>query len=583
MRTYGRLVHGPVGHDNRPHWGVQAEPHVTMRLKRVFPRARQERSGALVVADTPDVCEDLAWVLERWPMTTSVEAAERLHGRAKAHRDARAEVRGILDGHVTPRDLKEPAIPARPYQLAAAEIVLTTGRLLLADDVGLGKTLSAALVLREPAALPALVVTLTHLPRQWEAELAKFLPWLVTHVVTSGKPYDPSKRRGLDGKTPDVLIMNYHKLAGWVDELAGTVRTVIFDEAQELRHDGTKKYEAASVIAEAADYKCHLTATPVYNYGGEIHNVVNVIAPDVLGTRDEFVREWCGGSHYGTLDRKVKVTNPAALGTFLRDQGVMLRRTRAEVGRDLDPVTVVPHVVDTDTAVIDAMAADAVELAERILARAGDHRELFRAAGDFDWKLRQATGVAKAPHVAEFVRMLVETGEQVVLYGWHREVYRIWADKLGDCRPAFYTGSESIPQKEAAKRRFLDGDARVLVMSLRSGAGLDGLQDAAHVCVFGELDWSPEIHNQAVGRLRRDGQTESVVAYYLLADEGSDPVVAEVLQLKRSQAEPIRDPSVAVTSQAVDVDRVRQLAENFLRSRGKAQPRPADGTEGEPR
>jgi hypothetical protein len=46
--------------------------------------------------------------------------------------------------------------------------------------------------------------------------------------------------------------------------------------------------------------------------------------------------------------------------------------------------------------------------------------------------LRQATGIAKAPFVADFVRLLVESGEKVLLYGWHREVYSIWRDKLKD-------------------------------------------------------------------------------------------------------------------------------------------------------
>src|SRR5579884_3848269 len=44
-------------------------------------------------------------------------------------------------------------------------------------------------------------------------------------------------------------------------------------------------------------------------------------------------------------------------------------------------------------------------------------------------------------------------------------------------------------------------------MSLRSGAGLDGLQEDCTVGVFGELDWSPEQHRQCIGRLDRDGQT----------------------------------------------------------------------------
>jgi hypothetical protein len=106
--------------------------------------------------------------------------------------------------------------------------------------------MSGLLVLRDPDALPALVVCPTHLPRQWERELAKTLPWLRRTSSGPASPYDPAKRREMKGYDPDVLIINYHKLRGWVDHLAGRVRTVIFDEAQELRRADSDKYKAAA-------------------------------------------------------------------------------------------------------------------------------------------------------------------------------------------------------------------------------------------------------------------------------------------------------------------------------------------------
>src|SRR3546814_3105109 len=78
-----------------------------------------------------------------------------------------------------------------------------------------------------------------------------------------------------------------------------------------------------------------------------------------------------------------------------------------------------------------------------------DLGEKMNAAGEFDALMRQATGVAKAPFVAEYVRLLCESGEKVVLFGWHREVYAIWQEKLKDLKPVLYTGSESESQKDA--------------------------------------------------------------------------------------------------------------------------------------
>ena len=179
-----------------------------------------------------------------------------------------------------------------------------------------------------------------------------------------------------------------------------------------------------------------------------------------------------------------------------------------------------------------------------------------------------ATGVAKAAKVAAFVRMLVEGGEQVLLGGWHRDVYDIWQDHLSDLGIVFYTGSESQSRKIKAKAAFVSGQARIMAMSLRSGAGLDGLQHCCRTVVFGELDWSPMVHRQFIGRVRRPGQTETVDTYYLNTDGGSDPAIVETLGLKSSQAHGIIDPFADTSSPNIepDVSRITRLAKQLLRN-----------------
>jgi hypothetical protein len=428
-------------------------------------------------------------------------------------------------------------------------------------------SMSGVLVLRAPDALPALVVTLTHLPDQWCDEIAKTLPWLRTHIAARGTAYDPTTRRGVH-RQPDVLVLNYAKLAGWADYLAGVVRTVIYDEAQELRHAGSAKYTAAARIADGARFKIGLTASPIYNYGGEMYNVLSVLAPDALGTREEFIREWAAGS-MAAANGKIAVRDPAALGAYLRDQGLMLGRTRREVGRELPEVLRIPQTVHADTAALDRLSGDAVEMARLILDQTAAATTRWKVAGELDWRLRQATGVAKAPYVAEFVRLLLDSEPRVVLFGWHRAVYQLWAERLAGFRPVFYTGTESPADKRRNAEAFLSGHSRVLIMSLRAGAGLDGLQEAAHVAVFGELDWSPEVHRQCIGRLHRDGQEEPVLAYFLVAEDGSDPVIAEVLNLKRMQSEPMLDPAGRLFQQVRGTqERVRLLAAAVLRRHG---------------
>lgn len=142
-----------------------------------------------------------------------------------------------------------------------------------------------------------------------------------------------------------------------------------------------------------------------------------------------------------------------------------------------------------------------------------------------------------------------------------------------DLSPVLYIGSESATAKEQAKQAFVDGRAKVLIISLRAGAGLDGLQHACRTVVFGELDWSPGVHEQCVGRVYRDGQKDPVMAYYLIAEHGADPVIADVLQVKKAQADGIRDPHAdLIGSLDIGTGNVRRLAEQFLEQRGMAPP-----------
>lgn len=540
---------------------IECPPHVSIKLRRVFGGGQRHAAGQFVLSANPATAYELEWFRERHPL--ELVGCERAFRKLlRTERKRLASIQEVEQTGYVPRDF-ELALPPREYQRIAADLALRTGSLLIADELGLGKTVSSICALTAPGALPALVVTMTHLPRQWERELSRFAPSLRVHRVKKGQPY----------KLPpaDVLIINYHKLHGWADTLADLVRTVIFDEAQELRHSGTNKYEAAAAIAGAAALRIGLSATPIYNYGSEIYSVLDVIGPGSLGTRKEFFDEWCGGANpFNEQDaRKVCVADPAALGTYLREAGLMIRRTRKDVGRELPALTVVRHAVEVDAARINEAVASVAELARRVLERAGSSFERMQWSGEIDYRMRQATGIGKAPAVIDFVRLLVEAGERVVLYGWHHEVYALWRSALDKHGIPFvmYTGEESERQKADNVAAFIEGRASVLIISLRAGAGLDGLQHVSRTVVVGELDWSPKVHEQNIGRVYRDGQKEPCVAYCLVADEGSDPVIADVLGLKEAQSTGIVDPDRAgepILVGAAD-DHIRKLAEDVLR------------------
>lgn len=581
LSTYGSVRLSPLARL----WIIECEPHVRARLKRVFARAPQAAGEALRISNTPENCRDLEWFLLRYPMDVSQTDQAALREASERHVDTERRVAELLACRLPPLDLQM-AEPARDYQATAVQMLDIVRGLLLGDDVGLGKTVTAIAGMTSVERLPAVVVCPVQIERQWEHMVRRFLPALAVHRLRGGKPYPlvlGSRQRRADlrrDRLPDVVICSYHKLRGWADLLAELTRYVVFDECQQLRSPETLIADACKAVARRASYVLGLSATPIYNYGEEWFHVIDVLRPAALGTREEFVREWCtigGGRH-------ARITDGEQFGAYLRREGILIRRTRKEVGRELPELQKVVHSIDCDRAVINQMAGDAAALARLILTQQETYRgQMRQAAGEFDQMMRQATGIAKAPYVAEFVKLLLESVDKVVLFGWHREVYSIWLERLKQCGPVMYTGTESPVQKAEAIRRFCqDAETKVLIMSLRSGAGVDGLQGHVRTVVFGELDWSPGVHEQCVGRVHRDGQDDPVIAYFMASDEGADPSMVEVLGVKKEQIEPVRNPGAQLIERIeTGEDHIKKMARDLLLRRGEVLPsEPREALEG---
>jgi SNF2 family DNA or RNA helicase len=584
VKTYGKIIHDEADGV----WRIFGEPHILLRAKRVFEKISKSQHGELTLTDSLENSRDLEWFIQRYPMQVDAADLSLMKRKSAGHLDHIQRLEDLIDPGYVPRAVNL-AIPPRDYQRRASEVHLMQKFLLLGDDVGLGKTCVAICSMADKQTLPAVVVAYPHLQRQWAEEIKKFAPGLFVHICKVGKPYElprwqcprcaekykPRRRKEVGqllmdpvvckeegcGRGPDVVIVTYTKLSGWAQVLAGYAKSIYFDEVQELRHPGTDKYLGAEHVARKCEFTMGMSATPIFNYGAEIFNIIEVIAPGKLGTSVEFFREW---APYGT---KGSVHDPKAFGSYLRENLLMLRRTRTEVGRELPPVIRIPYQIDCDTSELQKIEGSASELARIILGNGEAFKgQRMQAAEELSNIVRQATGIAKAPYVADFVRILVESGEKVVLAGWHRAVYEIWAERLKDLRIGWYTGSESPVQKDAAAKLAVEGELDVVFISLRSGSGLNGLQEKFKTVVIGELDWAPAVHEQLIGRVARDGQTESVSVYFLLSDGGADPVMADVLGIKRNQLEGIRSPTAdPIEAMQTDPSKVRKLAEQYIK------------------
>jgi SNF2 family DNA or RNA helicase len=550
IKTYGKLSLV----DNK--WIMTAiPPHVAIRLKHLFPRIPKWQSGEFTFPNDSAHCADLSWFQQRYPMQMSGSDNITLNNGRISFENTQARMEVILRPDYKPADrhgLKE-GQQIRQYQGQAIDLTLARLALLLGDDVGLGKTYTTAGLLLEAGTVPAAVVMQTHLQAQWQDKIESFTT-LKVHKIKGTKPYSLPPA--------DVYLYRYSQLLGWIDTFSdGFFKTVVYDEIQELR-TGTKsgKGEAAKLLSDSSQYKLGLSATPIYNYGAEIWNIMQFLDSSLLGSFDEFTREWC-------KDDK-QVADPEALGSYLREQNVMLRRTKRDVGQQMPPLNSIVEHVEADEKAIKSIDDLARQLALKTVS--GSFMERGRAGRELDLLLRHATGVSKALGVARYAAILAENGVPFMLMGWHRDVYDIWLKELARFKPAMYTGSESEAQKNESKRRFVEGETNIFIMSLRSGAGLDGLQYRCSTVLFGELDWSPKVHEQIIGRVDREGQQEQITAVYLNTDEGSDPPMVELLGLKQSQATGIIDPGKQLEARHSDKTRIQALAERYLASRNAA-------------
>ncbi|MCP4642599.1 MAG: DEAD/DEAH box helicase [bacterium] len=525
---------------------ITGEPLLLEYAKRLFPGARISRGGggSLRFNHSRREVADLNWLLMRFPMDVSDCADVLSSARDNAIEEIQRRVSGDDRTRTTPPS--EFVGQLYPYQESAVTFLTTNRRAVLADGMGLGKTWSTLAAAAVAGSYPVLIVCQAHVQRQWQRMIGRLfdlpaagqVPMFASEfsrVTARGQTLAPLLR----GRTPEPIkatpfaVTHYGLLADWKQSILDHgFRTVIFDEIQELRHTGTAKYSAASLISERAEYVWGASGTPVYGYGAEIWSVMNAVDFHCLGSKEAFSREWCSG--YGGR----MVVDPMALNGHLSREGLLLRRraTDQSVALDLPRVARRVATLQHDAEIYEDLIGAARQMAK--LYDRASYTTKGQLAREIDAKTRRASGVAKAQFVGEFVAAACEAGEVPLVYAWHHDVHDTYRERLADYSPAVFTGRQTTAQKDRALKRFIDGQAGCALLSLRSAAGLDGLQGRATTCIFGELDWAPAVHSQCETRIARIGVDElldEVPSHYCVSDVGHDQIMLDVLGVKTGQ------------------------------------------------
>jgi SNF2 family DNA or RNA helicase len=429
-----------------------------------------------------------------------------------------------------------------PHQLRAAERALRQmrGRGILADEVGLGKTIEAGLVLSElrlrGLARRVLVLVPAGLVEQWQEELDR--KFALPSEVAQGRGWAAH-----DTAEQPVVLASLH--AARRDPLRSALTTdawdlVVVDEAHRLKNPRSASAKLARALRSR--YLLLLTATPVENRLDDLFQLTSLVRPGHLGTAAQFRSRHGGAS----------TTVPRDLDRLRADlRTVMVRHRRSELdvllpGRLAETRRVSPL---GDEASLYAGVAERVRVEGRAAAppRRLALRSLLRLAGSspaaaapaldkLGWDelaaaARRVERSAKARALLELLGRHLQRGEKVVVF----TAFRHTLDDLAAIAVeagvpvAVYHGSLPRSQKEAAIARFA-ADVPVLLTTEAAGEGRN-LQ-FCHVMVNFDLPWNPMQIEQRLGRIHRIGQTSDVVLTNLVARGTVEEQILRVLESK---------------------------------------------------
>ena len=217
-------------------------------------------------------------------------------------------------------------IELNPHQInafCAAIQALKTGGIVLADEVGLGKTIEAGLVLKymiESGAKKILIALPASLRKQWELELEdKFgLKSVILDRITVEKDREEWRERLTGNKNVRIVLTSYDyssKLMKRFPEVKWDF--LIIDEAHNLRNvfHGTKRAKNLYELSKGIP-KILLTATPLQNSLTDLHGLISFIDPRIFGSEKVFNKRYIEGEDYSDLKREL---SPVLYRTLRRD------------------------------------------------------------------------------------------------------------------------------------------------------------------------------------------------------------------------------------------------------------------------
>ena len=411
--------------------------------------------------------------------------------------------------------------------------------------MGLGKTVQTlAYIASEKQSLPALIIAPLVTLNNWKREIERFLSKksrngrIVIDQVPSATMIRMGKAENIG--TFDFYIINYELLRKRLLDLSKlNIRTLVCDEVQHLRSKTTQKYAAVKRLAamKSINYRVGLSGTPIYNHGSEIWPIVDILKPGLLGNFKEFCEYFCYLNDKGTAI--VLESKRESLRCEL-EKHVMLRRKKSDVLKDLKEKVRYREIIDAD---VNYYKNELNKIWGKLEEEQKNAKTEFDRSASYNRAIqseRQVAGIAKLPHVINFVKNIMEIEESVVVFCHHKYIHKLLHESLAEFSPAAIIGGQTDKIRQKSIDDFQNGDTKLMIAGLRAGNLGINLTRAKYI-IFAELDWSPAIHRQAEDRLHRIGQKNTVFAYYLIGNGTLDNHVADILVDKSYEIDSIMD------------------------------------------
>ena len=441
-----------------------------------------------------------------------------------------------------------------PYQEETARKVLKDfrGRALLADEVGLGKTVEAGIVLKEyiqrGMIKSALILTPTPLVSQWKDELqSKF-------GLAFPSTDDPDFRTGKNGfwTSPFLLAsINIAKSKKHFDTVTKReYDLVVVDEAHHLKNRSTLNWKLVNALKKR--FLLLLSATPVENNLIELYNLITLLKPGQLKTATEFRNEFM--TRGDPTDPQNRVRLKELLGR------VMIRNTRAVARINLPPrfayttqVEPSPHekeLYDRVTKLVQQINADSGTrrklVLKNLLATAGSSppavaktvEKMLLSPDLSDASYRQARAIVNLTRSMgdtrknEMLHGLIRSmpGKTIVFVKYiatleHLSDFFTWQN-IGHC---LFHGAMDNAEKDRQILEFKE-EKNILLTTEIGGEGRN-LQ-FCHQMINYDLPWNPMKIEQRIGRIHRIGQEKEVVVHNLCAVGSAEEYILDILDKK---------------------------------------------------